>query len=123
MTRTAMAEPEALIRRYLAAMEKADLDGVLACFSPTGTAISPTYGEMPVRAFYETLFADTLEVRLKVKSIYAATDSPQKWMAHFAYHWRRREGAVVDTELVDLFEMCDGRIDRLRVIFAPPTAN
>ncbi len=118
-----MAEQEALIRRYLAAMENADLDAVLACFSPTGTAMSPTYGEMPVRAFYETLFADTVEVRLKIKSICAATDSPEKWMAHFDYRWRRREGAVVDTELVDLFEISDGRIDRLRVIFAPPPAS
>jgi ketosteroid isomerase-like protein len=115
-----MAEQEALIRRYLAAMEKADLDGVLDCFAPTGTAMSPTYGEMPARAFYETLFADTVEVRLKVRSIYAATDSPQKWMAHFDYRWQRKEGAVVDTELVDLFEISDGRIDTLRVIFAPP---
>jgi ketosteroid isomerase-like protein len=115
-----MAEQEALIRRYLAAMEKADLDGVLACFAPTGTAMSPTYGEMPVRAFYETLFADTIEVRLEVKSIYAATETAGKWMAHFAYHWKRKKGAIVDTELVDLFEISDGKIDRLRVIFAPP---
>jgi ketosteroid isomerase-like protein len=118
-----MAEQEAVIRRYLAAMEQADLDGVLACFSPTGTAMSPTYGEMPVRAVYERRFADTVEVRLKVRSIYAATDSPGRWMAHFDYHWRRREGPDVDTELVDLFEIADGRIDRLRVIFAPPPAS
>src|SRR5690348_6310061 len=115
-----MAEQEALIRRYLAAMEQADLDGVLACFAPTGTAMSPTYGEMPARAFYETLFADTVAVRLKIRSIYAATDSAQKWMAHFDYHWQRSGGAVVDTELVDLFDISNGQIDKLRVIFAPP---
>jgi hypothetical protein len=58
-----------------------------------------------------------------VKSIYAATDAPEKWIAHFDYHWKRSGGAVVDTELVDLFEISDGQIDRLRVIFAPPTAS
>jgi ketosteroid isomerase-like protein len=119
----AMSEQEALIRRYLAAMEKADLDGALDCFADDGTATSPTYGEMPVRAFYEKLFADTVEVKLRVRSIYAATDSPGRWMAHFDYHWRRREAPDVDTELVDLFEISHGRIDRLRVIFAPPPAS
>ena len=120
MIRTAMADPEALIRRYLAAMEDADLEGVLDCFTPDGTAASPTYGAMPVRTFYETLFADTVAVKLDLRAIYAATDAPQRWMAHFGYHWERRDQPTVDTELVDLFELRGERIARLRIVFAPP---
>ena len=112
------APDEALIRRYLAAMARSDLATVVACFAPNGVVVSPTYGEMPVRTFYETLFADTLSADVKVRSIYRATVDQCRWIAHFDYRWQRRSVPQVAVQLIDLFDLKDGLIRELRIVFA-----
>lgn len=111
--------PDEVIRRYLAAMEACDLDGVLACFAGDGMITSPVYGRIPVRPFYERLFADTLSAQVTIHHVYRATDDPRRWAAHFAYHWERRGGPAVSTDLIDLFEFDSAAslITHLRIIF------
>lgn len=111
--------PEEVIRRYLSAMEACDLDGVLACFAGDGMITSPVYGRVPVRPFYERLFADTLSAEVSIHHVYRATDDPRRWAAHFAYHWERRDGPAVSTDLIDLFEFDHAAplITHLRIIF------
>jgi ketosteroid isomerase-like protein len=110
--------PDDVIRRYLSAMEACDLDGVLACFAGDGIISSPVYGEVPVRPFYERLFADTLSVQVAIHHVYRATDDAARWAAHFAYDWERRDAPAVSTDLIDLFEFdAASLITRLRIIF------
>ena len=66
--------PDEVIRRYLSAMEACDLNGVLACFADDGLISSPVYGEVPVRPFYERLFADTVSAEVTIHHVYRATD-------------------------------------------------
>ncbi len=80
--------------------------------------VSPTYGAMPVEKFYATLFADTLSADVKIRSIYLATDDPSRWIAHFNYRWERRSVAEIAVQLIDLFEIKDGLIQELRIVFA-----
>jgi ketosteroid isomerase-like protein len=115
-----MAEPspDEVIRRYLSAMEACDLDGVLACFAVDGMVSSPVYGEVPVRPFYERLFADTLSAAVTIHHVYRATDDSRRWAAHFAYSWERRDAPAVTTDLIDLFDFDAATlITRLRIIF------
>jgi ketosteroid isomerase-like protein len=111
--------PDEIIRRYLSAMESCDLDGVLACFADDGMISSPVYGLVPVREFYERLFADTVSAEVTIHHVYQATDDPGRWAAHFAYHWTRRDGPAVSTDLIDLFEFDTAAIliTHLRIIF------
>lgn len=110
--------PDEVIRRYLSAMAASDLDGVLACFAGDGIVSSPVYGDVPVRPFYERLFADTLSAEVTLHHVYRATDDPRQWAAHFAYHWERRDAPAVATNLIDLFEFdAASLITHLRIIF------
>lgn len=114
--------PDGVIRRYLSAMAACDLDGVLACFADDGMITSPVYGRVPVRPFYERLFADTLSAEVTIHHVYRATDHPGRWAAHFAYQWVRRDGPAVSTDLIDLFEFDTAAtlITHLRIIFDTP---
>lgn len=113
---------EDVIRRYLSAMEACDLDGVLACFADDGMITSPVYGRVPVRPFYERLFADTLSAEVTIHQVYRATDDLGRWAAHFAYRWERRDTPPVSTDLIDLFEFDSAAtlITHLRIIFDTP---
>lgn len=114
--------PDEVIRRYLAAMEACDLNGVLACFAEDGMITSPVYGQVPVRPFYERLFADTVSVQVTIRHVYQATDDPGRWAAHFAYGWERRDAPAVSTDLIDLFDIDPATtlITHLRIIFDTP---
>jgi ketosteroid isomerase-like protein len=108
---------EAVIVTYLSAMAQSDLETVCSCFTPDATINSPVYGDVPVRPFYERLFADTLSADVDVRQIYCARGRPDRWAAHFAYKWQRKSGTRIESDLVDLFEFDGDRIARLRIIF------
>ena len=96
-----------------------DLAGVLACFTPDAVIVSPVYGEVPVRRFYETLIADTVRASIDVKALYRSEERPGQWIAHFGYVWIRRDQPDMDTELIDLFELDpSGLLARLRIVIA-----
>ncbi len=48
-----------IVASYLAALERADLDGVLKLFTPDAVVHSPLHGQLPAAQFYPALFADT----------------------------------------------------------------
>jgi ketosteroid isomerase-like protein len=111
----------AVIADYLRAMQAGDMASVLACFSESARVVSPTYGEMPVRPFYERLFADTVRVSIDLRQVYAALDDADRFIAHFGYVWERRGGPVAAIALVDLFVFEPGsdRIARLTIASTP----
>ena len=94
---------EAIVRSYLKAMERSDLEGVCACFEPDGMVKSPVYGAVAVRPFYERLFADTARAEVNLYCLYVGADQPEQLAAHFGYVWLKTNGSRVETDLVDLF--------------------
>lgn len=108
---------EDVIVTYLKAMERGDLDTVCGCFTIDAIINSPVYGDVPVRPFYERLFADTLSAEVDIQQIYCGRGTSNRWAAHFAYKWSRESGNMVETDLVDLFEFDGDRIARLQIIF------
>lgn len=113
------AEREAIVRKYLKFMEAGDLKETVACFDPAGIIRSPIYGDVPVAAFYERLFADTISASVSIHTIYGAARVDNRWAAHFAYHWVRKDQPPFDSDLVDLFEFSEqsGLIKSLKIIF------
>lgn len=107
-----------VIRAYLRAMAAGDLAGVLDTFSADGVVVSPVYGAMAVRPFYEQLFADTIATEVRIRHIYVAEDEPRTAIAHFDYVWTRRDKPTLETRLIDLFDLDPeaGRITRLRIV-------
>jgi ketosteroid isomerase-like protein len=108
---------EATIVTYLGAMARGDLESVCACFTAKAIIMSPVYGDVPVRQFYQKLFEDTVSAEIFVQQIYCGRDREDRWAAHFYYRWKRKSGNDVDTDLVDLFEFEGDRIAKLRIIF------
>ena len=108
-----------LIRRYLAFMAAGDLDGVVSCFCEDGVVVSPVYGTVPVRPFYEKLFADTIHAEVAVRAVYISQERQDRAIAHFGYKWERRGQPTLDTHLVDFFDLdlAQQCIARLRILF------
>ncbi|MDL2410665.1 hypothetical protein PY650_34880 [Rhizobium calliandrae] len=79
--------------------------------------VSPVYGTIPARAFFETLHADTISAEVKIRTIYVAEDGADRIIAHFGYRWERRLTPTLDTYVLDLFELTpDAQIKRIRII-------
>ncbi len=108
------------VKRYLGAMEAGDLETVLGCFEEHGTVVSPVYGEVPVRPFYEKLFADTVRAEVRLEQLYFSEDGAGI-AAHIDYFWERQDGSRMHVDMVDLFRFQTGseRIDRLLIVFKP----
>lgn len=110
---------DSVVRSYLKAMERSDIVGVCACFEPDGLVRSPVYGKVPVRPFYERLFADTVRAEVNLYTLYAGVDQPEQLAAHFGYVWLKTDGSRIETDLVDLFQFREGSdlIAHLSIIF------
>ena len=112
---------ENVIRSYLKAMEIGDIKATVACFVAQGIIVSPVYGEVAAGKFYERLFADTVRAVVDIHAIYASLNDTRRWAAHFMYQWERKDGSLVTTDLVDLFEFEESSnlITRLKIVFDP----
>jgi ketosteroid isomerase-like protein len=109
-----------LVASYLAALEQADLVGVLKLFTPDAVVHSPLYGPMPAAQFYPALFADTGESRLTLKGTMAGRSDGDGRLLAFWFHfdWRLPSGRQAPFDVVDLAELSDdGRISSLRIIY------
>ena len=60
---------EAAVETYLSAVREADVERVLSLFAPDAVVHSPLYGVMAPTEFYPTLFADTSEANLELRSV------------------------------------------------------
>jgi len=122
---SSMEPCETVIRRYLQTMTQGDFAGTVACFSSGGVISSPTYGEVPVRAFYEKLFADTVKAEVDLQGVYRAPDDPKKWAAYFGYKWQRRDHSAMTADIVDIFEFeaASGLIASLKIIISVKPAG
>ena len=58
-----------LAEEYLSAIERGDLDAILALFGPGATVHSPLYGPLPATEFYPRLLADTGRAELHLRGV------------------------------------------------------
>jgi SnoaL-like domain len=106
----------ALIDEYLAALEGGDAKRVLALFAPDGIVHSPLYGAVPAQQFYPTLFADSAEIRLKLRRVFR--DDNEAVAFWFDFTWVLASGTSASSTIVDIAELNeDGLISSLHIIY------
>lgn len=110
--------PSTLVERYLAALERSDLDAVLALFTPSGRVHSPLYGERPAAEFYPDLFTDTASSRLTLRRVMSAVDGAPVISFWFRFDWVLADGSPAPFTVVDIAELApDGRIETLHIVY------
>ncbi len=112
--------PQELATRYMAALEAADVEAILALFHPDAKVVSPLYGTHPAQEFFTRLLRDTAQSTLRLHAVLSGLtpDGGTSLVAlYFRYRWRFRDGRDVEFDIVDLFELDDdGRILSLTIV-------
>jgi len=109
-----------LVRTYLDALERAELEQVVALFADDAVVHSPLYGPMAARPFYEALFADTGAAHLTLRGVAEGTTVGGGRLVTFWFHfdWRLPGGRQAPFDVVDVAELDpDGRIRALHIVY------
>jgi hypothetical protein len=116
------AQPPAhpIVAAYLAAIEAADQDAMLALFADGALVHSPLYGTVPAAAFYPTLFADTGSARVTLLGTMRGTSTTGAALLSFWFHfdWTLPNGTSAPFDVVDIAELdADGLIASIRIVY------
>lgn len=113
------ANVDRLVREYLASLEAADADRVIALFAPGGIVDSPLYGTMPAAEFYPALFADTASSRLTLRATMAGSTGGRTVVSFwFDFDWTLSTGEPAPFTVVDVAELDEhGLIERLHIVY------
>ena len=109
-----------IVAAYLRAVEEADLDAMLALFTPDAVVYSPLYGTLPASEFYPALFADTGSATLTLLGTMRGTSVDGVALLSFLFHfdWVLPNGTAAPFDVVDVAELDDdGLIRRIRIIY------
>ena len=80
-----------LASEYLSAIERGDLDAILALFRPGATVHSPLYGPLPAAEFYPRLLADTGRSELHLRGVTSDGPLVSIW---FRFDWTLPSGSA-----------------------------
>jgi hypothetical protein len=122
-------DAETIVRRYLKALETADLTAMLNLFVDQAYIDSPLYGMQPADEFYQFLFGNTIASRIRLLGVYINHDRPSQAIGYFAYYWHLKDGSRSIFDCIDIFELDveQGKIRGLKIIYdtfhAPPSAR
>jgi ketosteroid isomerase-like protein len=106
---------------YLAALERGDLEGVLALFHPEAVVHSPLYGPLPAAEFYPRLLADTGRSELLLRGVTQGERLVGVW---FRFDWTLSSGTAAGFECVDMLELDgEGLITTLRIFYDTATTR
>lgn len=113
------ANVDRLVREYLASLEAADADRVIALFTPGGIVESPLYGTMPAEEFYTALFADTASSRLTLRATMTGSTEGRTVVSFwFDFDWTLSTGEPAPFTVVDVAELDEhGLIERLHIVY------
>jgi ketosteroid isomerase-like protein len=110
-----------LAATYLAALERGDLEGVLALFHPEGIVHSPLYGPSPAAEFYPRLLTDTGRSELHLRGVTQGERLVGVW---FRFDWTLPSGTPAGFECVDMLELDDeSLITNLRIFYDTVTTR
>jgi ketosteroid isomerase-like protein len=107
-----------LVRRWIAAINAQDLDGLVDCFHPEYEDEAPARsgesvrGPEEVRANFERMFAEIPDVAAEVLAV--VTDRDEVWM-EWRMYGSRSDGSRMEFRGVNIFGVRDGRFARGRI--------
>ncbi len=104
------------VQTYLGALESADLETLLALFTPDAVVHSPLYGVLSPQDFYPKLLEETHQSQITLKGILTG---PPYTAAYFTYTWTLKNSKTVTFDCVDLFEQAPGsdRFKSLTILY------
>jgi ketosteroid isomerase-like protein len=108
-----------IYQQYLQALDEGSLKKVLSLFDDNAVVVSPLYGEMSAKTFYQELFADTTRSKTNLLNIFDSVSKKSSVALHFHYSWTLRSGKVVEFDCVDIFELTPDKdkIIKLEIIY------
>lgn len=108
-----------LVGEYLASLEAADPDRVVALFAEDGIVESPLYGTLPAAEFYPLLFADTASSQLSLRATMTGSVEGRTVVSFwFDFDWTLSNGEPAPFTVVDVAELDQhGLIERLHIVY------
>lgn len=97
---------EEVIREYMEALAKCDLDGLCSLFTPEAKVYSPLLGWIEPRIFFEKMCTlSDIEKSYQVPhNTLMSTEGKPTMIKHFTYHWATKDGRSTTFEVCDVFE-------------------
>lgn len=97
---------EEIIKKYMMALAKCDLDGLCALFTPDAKVYSPLLGWVDPRPFFEKMctLSDIEKSSQTPHNTLISTEGKPTTIKHFTYHWVVKDGRETTFEVCDVFE-------------------
>lgn len=97
---------EEIIKKYMTALAKCDLDGLCALFTPEAKVYSPLLGWVDPRPFFEKMctLSDITKSSQTPHNTLISTEGKTTMIKHFTYHWVVKDGRETTFEVCDVFE-------------------
>ncbi|MCG2575111.1 nuclear transport factor 2 family protein [Acinetobacter sp. ME22] len=108
-----------LCLKYLNALNKSNLNGVLELFTDDAKIDSPLYGIKEANVFYKELFLDTSESNTTLLHIFENSETNDSIALHFEYEWTLSNGEIVKCECVDVFYLNENmdKFKKMKIIY------
>ena len=107
---------EEIVKLYLHALEKGSYEDIVKLFTEDTVVVSPLYGTVKASDFYRDLFKDTSKSKITLLDVFVSKNSEQVG-AYFRYEWTLKDGSTVLFDCVDIFELEEGKIKKLKIIY------
>ncbi len=97
---------EEVIKKYMLALSKYDLEGLCALFTPEAKVYSPLLGWIEPRIFFEKMCTlSDIEKSYQIPhNTMISTEGKPTMIKHFTYHWAVKDGRSTTFEACDVFE-------------------
>ena len=97
---------EEVIKKYMLALSKYDLDGLCSLFTPEAKVYSPLLGWIEPRIFFEKMCTlSDIEKSYQIPhNTMISTEGKPTMIKHFTYHWAVKDGRSTTFEACDVFE-------------------
>ncbi len=108
---------EDVAKKYLLHLENGETNKVVGLFTENGIVISPLYGVMPAKHFYEALATDTNTSKLIYDGLFFEKDTNRMSLL-FDYQWELSNGKSVTFKVMDIIELnAEHKIEKLTIIY------
>ena len=97
---------EEVIKKYMLALSKYDLEGLCSLFTPEAKVYSPLLGWIEPRIFFEKMctLSDVEKSYQIPHNTMISTEGKPTMIKHFTYHWAVKDGRSTTFEACDVFE-------------------
>ena len=111
---------EEVIKKYMLALSKYDLEGLCSLFTPEAKVYSPLWGWIEPRIFFEKMctLSDVEKSYQIPHNTMISTEGKPTMIKHFTYHWAVKDGRSTTFEACDVFEFDENnRITKETILY------